>query len=94
MNTITTAPTIVADMLGTSVEYIHAHPYQRYILIETGVVIGYQHHRSGYWMKLLPDNCNRLPKWIHENDILRYAHPTHGQVRPEALEYSDEGEAV
>lgn len=62
----------VADMLGAHILYFHARPHEREVILETGVVIGYQFRRKELFLKIQPDNPARLPKWISEFDFRAY----------------------
>lgn len=62
---------VFADMVGAQIRYIHARPYQRSAIIETGVIIGWFHHANGLYLKVQPSKC-ALAKWIHEDDFLNY----------------------
>lgn len=71
---LTPAFPTVADMLGAHLLYVYARPYQREAMIETGVIVGYQHCKGEFYLKMQPDNPVRFPRWISENDFLSYVH--------------------
>lgn len=61
-----------ADMVGAPIRYVYARPYQRLVIVETGVIIGWQHHRNGLYMRVQPNNKSLSSKWIHEDDFMSY----------------------
>lgn len=77
---VTTFPVIfppaapsLADMLGASIEYINARPYERTPLHAIGTVIGYAHRRGELFLKVQNATTCR-ERWIPESDFVRYVH--------------------
>lgn len=87
--TLTPAYPTTAEMPGAAIRYIHARPYQRLDMIETGVVIGWQHHSKGFYVKVQPDNTALMSKWIHEDDVLGYVHASEDWNEDQSSEGED-----
>lgn len=66
-------PTL-SDMLGSTIEYINARPYQRMPLMAVGVVIGYTHRNGDLHLKV-KNSTTKRERWINaETDFIAYAH--------------------
>lgn len=68
------ATPVLADMLGATIQYINARPYQRMPLSAIGLVIGYKQHKGDLFLKIRNTTTCR-ERWINaETDFLAYVH--------------------
>lgn len=62
----------LADMLGATIQYINARPYQRSPLSAIGLVIGYSLRKGDLYLKVQNTTTCR-ERWINaETDFINY----------------------
>lgn len=63
----------LSEMLGATIQYVNARPYQRLPLSAVGLVIGYKQHRGELFLKVQNTTTCR-ERWINESDFIAYVH--------------------
>jgi hypothetical protein len=67
--------TVLSDMIGSRIEYIHARPYAYSDIVATGTITELYEDKSGkLHFRVQPDKAHLLPKWRTEDDLLKYLH--------------------
>lgn len=72
LNSLSSTPS-TADLIGTTIQYVNARPYQRQAMYATGIVIGWQQYKNLLMLKVRnTETCRE--RWINfQYDFLNFA---------------------
>lgn len=71
--TVFSTPQSIIDLLGETIQYVNARPYERTPLLAIGLVIGFAHRESDLYLKVQNTTTCR-ERWISaDDDFLGFA---------------------
>ncbi len=69
---LTPANPQLTDLIGAHIEYVYAEPYGGSPIVKTGTITEINQHKGTFYMRVQPDDSNRLGKWRTEHHFIRY----------------------
>ncbi len=79
--TVFSTPQSIIDLLGETITYINARPYQRQPLCAIGLVIGFAHREGDLYLKVQNTTTCR-ERWISADDDVLGLTPDEDEYQP------------